>query len=160
MCKVWFAYGMSWYSWIIRLILQSDINHVYMTYILNGVEWAIEIDGKGVRLAPSRMIHIEYNQEKTSCVELDIDPVVLMTKSHKYLGKKYDWKGLFSALFKLLSYKLFGIEDYSYIGSRNKYFCSEFVASILIDCGYLDRTVIRPDLTSPEDLRRLLNGLS
>ena len=71
----------------------------------------------------------------------------------KYLGEPYDW----GSIFDIARYWITGIQDVKYADPK-AFICSEFVAQVLIDCGFdLSKLNLPTCLMAPMDLYEAKN---
>ena len=118
------------YAKILRKIMDCPYHHTFLFVEFKEFGWmALEIDNKGVRFVNVNSIGTYAKKLIYFKPTKDLSNGLILMKN--YIGKKYDWKGLFSGAWRLLIKKWFEHEINDGEENPNRMFCSEFVASVL-----------------------------
>ena len=126
-------------SKLIQAWERSDISHVSLVFHMHGSAQEIEsIQKKGViQHAPHKACHKQFIEYAVPLTDEQIIDAHILAMS--FIGAKYDYTGVVSFLLHRTKH------------SKDKWFCSEFVAYILLKVGYaLSRRI--PWLESPESI--------
>jgi hypothetical protein len=138
---------------IVRYLTNSPINHVFLTFESTewGGEWVAQADQEGVRLLPIKraLKGAEYVEQYECLMSLSSG----MKEMAKYVGCKYDWKGVIWGIFCLAMWKLFMVKFFKRHHSLSRMFCSEFVAEILKQSQVPETERWDTSLISPGDIR-------
>ena len=153
MIKVGFSRSNSIVGAIIRWFTKSEVNHVFLIFPLGGFEWVLEASWFGVYIIPYERYVIHANVTRV----FEIEEAKLNSMSMlRFIGAGYDYAGLIGMAWVMLGRSLRR-------GWRNPWqsqkasFCSEMVASLLIEAKYPGAKELDPRQTSPEDLLKLLD---
>lgn len=145
-----------WYGKLIRWVTDSKVNHTFVLY--NSKFWnqwrAVEIDETGVvDKSVWRLKNLGY-VEHWRC---DIDLVPAMRSLEAHVGSaRYDWLGLLTGMIRSLFLKTTGRELKRAVHSQSEWFCSEFVAELLIRSNIPGTEKWRSANVSPGQIRKLV----
>jgi hypothetical protein len=117
---------------IIRALTGSSVNHAFILYEsdLWGGWWAAQIDERGVRKLPAKVVLPTY--EKVYLYRYMGKSLAVGLKACRYMvGWKYDWLGILGFICKLVVWRLIGRRIFNPLHGRNREFCSEFVSNVL-----------------------------
>lgn len=149
---VCFQKSHTWYGWLIRKLTGSPWNHVYIEYASDdwGQRFDLDITPRGVLSVPTKGRSGDVLKYMTNDVQ-DRDKVTdAMRDSVRRLGDRYDWVGLFSGLFRLIIWRIFGRRLLKSVHSKGRMFCSEMVSTILQ--GAFQDWDAKPSEISPADV--------
>jgi len=149
---VCFQQSNTWYGWLIRKLTRSPWNHVYIEYVSEdwGQRFDLDITPRGVLSIPKEG-RSGYVLKYIAGEIKDRDTLTQAMKDNVYrLGDRYDWVGLFSGLFRLIIWRLFGKRLLKSIQSKGRMFCSEMVSTIL-QSAFHDWDM-KPSEISPADV--------
>jgi len=138
---------------IVRYLTSSPINHVFLVYESAewGGEWVAQANEYGVHKIPiARALKDAEYVEQYECLTGLSSGMKAMAK---YVGCKYDWKGVVWGIFCLAVLKFLGIKILKRHHSFSRMFCSEFVAGILQKAQVPETGSWETSLISPSDLR-------
>jgi hypothetical protein len=153
-----FSASDTWYGRMIRYLTQSDFNHVFLSYKSDmwGGWWATQVDDDGVRLLPLEKV-VGKKKMPVECYEtVSSDVFDGLVSVRDYIGSRYDWRGIFGFLVKLIVWRLFGKRILNPFHDRAKMFCSEFVMLILQKANIGNTMNYDASSASPEDVRKFL----
>lgn len=137
----------------IRFITGSEFSHVFLEFYSD--EWgsmqAIEIDDRGIIQVPARTLpYLSRNVERYYANPGFKDVIV---RRNELVGHRYDWKGLFGGLWKMIMLRLFGERFTKPWHSKGRFFCTEYLATLIADNDPLNYT-LEPWMSSPEDITK------
>jgi len=138
---------------VVRYLTSSPINHVFLVYESAewGGEWVAQANQDGVHKIPiERALKSSQYVEQYECLKSLSSG---MREMAKYIGCKYDWKGVVWGIFCLAVLKFLGIKISKRHHSFSRMFCSEFIAEILKRAQVPETGSWETSLISPSDLR-------
>ena len=140
-------------SKLIQWITGSQYNHVFIEF--HSGEWRgrqrIDITERGVIQLPVE--NQPYNEQEVvryrakECIEKAI------VARKDMIGNRYDWKGLFGGLVKMIVLRLFGRVITRPWHSKGRLFCSEYVATLLGESD-ANNYSLDPWVSRPTDIMR------
>lgn len=151
---------------IIRFLTDSSVNHAFIMYEsrLWGGWWAAQIDERGVRKLPAKVVLPTYEKvflyryvvagplQGASALSAGLQACRYM------VGWKYDWLGIVGFIFKLMIWRLLGRRVFNPLHGRNREFCSEFVANVLKKAQVPNFSKVDPASISPGDVLELIKA--
>ena len=141
------------YAKVLRWLMGSKYNHAMLVFFdeLWEAWWAVEVDERGVRLAPLDSLKKRSGEYVVYVPEGNM--YCGMRAMLPYIGKKYDWKALLNGLWLYFRRKFTGRTDLEKFESVSRYMCSEFVTEFLQKADVKGTANHVPSLTSPAMLQ-------
>lgn len=141
------------YARILRWLMNSRYNHAMLVFFDELWEswWAVEVDERGVRLAPLETLKNRYGAYVVYVPEGNM--YCGLRGMLPYVGRKYDWKALFNGVWLYFRRKFTGRTDIEKFESVSRYMCSEFVTEFLQKAGVKGTEELVPSLVSPAMLQ-------
>lgn len=147
--RIGFSTSNALLSRVIRAFTGSAVSHTFLVYydVDFQEELVLEATLQGLRLVP----YTQFKQH--SRIIKEVTPQHDLTKGFRHagsmLGRWYDFAGVFGMLWVLLG-RYLRRKWRNPWGSPSAFFCSEFIARVLIwsdypGCGYWDPETITPD---------------
>jgi len=145
------------YAKILRKLMDSHIHHTFLFVRFPSLGFmALEIDQYGIRFVPVHKTNGYAKHLEVFSCKYDLNIGLITMKD--YIGRKYDWKGVISGAWRLFLRKYFKYETKNGVHSRNRMFCSEFVASILKESEVDGTSKWKPSEMSPKMLYDFVNN--
>ena len=140
------------YAKVLRWLMRSRIHHSLLFYKSPHLGWlALEIDEDGVHLVnPNRALK---RITKMECYESGYDLTTGLLAMKHCIGKRYDWLGLLSGVWRLLLYRLFGYVSKKGSHSISRMFCSEMITGVCLYSGIPAARELKMESTWPTLLR-------
>lgn len=139
----------TFYSRLVSSLTGSRYSHTFIMYKseLWGGWWIVQVDDKGIRKVPADIYLKQYKSIEIYECAIDLENGVKAIRN--YIGKKYDWLGIFGFWLKILWSKLFGVKILNPVNDEAKLFCSEMCMIILQTCDVPGTKYFDPSSTSP-----------
>lgn len=139
------------YGKIVRWLMDSCVDHVF--FVIESPEWggwlSTEVNERGMLLVPAEhAIHNCLRVNFFECVESLWDG---LRANRLYIGKKYDWLGIFGFVFRIIVWYLSGRRFL-----RPVIFCSDFCMSVLKSSCIKGTELVDSLSVSPKDLYSFL----
>lgn len=152
MIKVGFSRSESIIGKVIRWFTKSEVNHTFIVFTLGGYEWVLEASWFGVYIIPYERYVLHANV--THLFEIE-DAKLNDMAMLRFIGAGYDYAGLVGMAWVMLGRALRKTWRNPWQSTKAS-FCSEMVASLLIEAKHPGAKELDPRATSPEDLLRIL----
>lgn len=151
-----FATSEKLYAKFLRWLMRSDFHHTFLFLYIDvmGAWMALDIDEHGVHLVHPKKVKKQF--PRIECWRCSDDLSWGLMSMTNFVGRGYDWIGLFSGAFRLLFLRVFGREITNPIHFSKKMFCSEFVSAVIQKTGVKGTEIWKTANISPEMLHEFM----
>ena len=117
----------------IRWVFKSPVSHAFIIYKSTEWDWweAVQINQHGVHKVSARKIIKSGAYKSIRAFEPKFDLWIGVLTKRYFIGRDYDFKGVFAGLLKGLLQRFLGIKIHKLIHSGSALFCSEYVAEVI-----------------------------
>jgi len=147
-----------WWASIIRFVLRSKFNHIFIIYesMLWGSWWAVDIRKYGVVKVPSEKAtdRVKYAEFWECRLPLERG----LKETRKYVLSGYDILGVISASIKWALWRFTGFEWTRPVHSADKMWCPEYVAMIIRMSGIPHAESMEPAVSFPGDIQSFMDS--
>lgn len=120
-------------SKVLRWVFQSPVSHAFIMY--HSHEWdcweAIQVNQHRVHKVFARKIIKERMYSDVKIFEAKYNLWAGLVSKRYFIGRAYDWKGVFVGLLKGLLQRFLKIRIKELVHSGDALFCSEYVAEVI-----------------------------
>ena len=146
------------YARFLRWLMGSNVNHAMIVYMDRtwGDWWAVEVDERGVRLAPLYTLRERYlRYEFYRCDDAEYS--LAFPAMRNEVGSKYDWLALGINVLRYIVWRISGKRWLSPLHSLSRMMCTEFMVHFMQKAGIDGADELTPSLTSPVALQDFFN---